>query len=182
MRGNLLSLGMLSGGSIRSKVIRDSDQKRYFEAGGLTVLTARLVSLSLHQDSWGAPPVNQHGRLFFGEGGSNLPHRVTFGLLAPGESPYGHVVLHHGAFLQRMPNGVCMIGTGCLEKLLEVMCRLPHLALEVTLSGGHDLLIGVPSLLVVIPLIAASSERNSLGPPLQPPFVTIGAPLCALTD
>jgi hypothetical protein len=51
-----------------------------------------------------------------------------------------------------MLSGVRMIGIGCLEKLLKVISILPRLALEVTL-------------LVIMPLITAGGDRDSLGPP-----------------
>jgi hypothetical protein len=40
MRGNLFGFGMLCRWSIRSKVIRDSDQRRYSETTGPTTLIA----------------------------------------------------------------------------------------------------------------------------------------------
>jgi hypothetical protein len=46
--------GMLSEWSIWSKVIRDSDQRRYSGTAMLTELTTLPVSLSLWCDSWGA--------------------------------------------------------------------------------------------------------------------------------
>jgi hypothetical protein len=138
-------------------VIKDSKQRRYSGAVGLTLLTARLVSLSLHLDSWRA------GNLSFWERGGNLSCQVTFGLLAPSKSPHGHVVLHHGAFVQLVPNGVCMIEAGGLKKLLEVISGLPHLALEVTLSSGDELLVGVTDLLVIVTLIAVGSDHDLLG-------------------
>jgi hypothetical protein len=70
-----------------------------------------------------------------------------------------------------MPNVVCMIGEGCLEKIVEVIGGLPRLALDVMLSSGGDLLIGVIGLLVVIALIAAGSDRDLFGSPLGPPLV-----------
>jgi hypothetical protein len=68
-----------------------------------------------------------------------------------------------------MLSGVRMIGIGCLEKLLKVISILPRLALEVTL-------------LVIMPLITAGGDRDSLPPPpLRPPLVAFGAPVCAIT-
>jgi hypothetical protein len=80
---------------------------------------------------------------------------VTFRILALGESPHGHVVLHHGAFFKLVSDGVRMLGVGHLEKLLEVIGRLPHLALEVPLSGGNEPLIGIVGLLVIVAHVAA---------------------------
>jgi hypothetical protein len=79
-----------------------------------------------------------------------------------------------------MSDGVRMIGIGCLKKLLEVISGLPRLAFEVVLHGGDELLVGVTDFLVVIPLIIAGSDCDSLGPPLLLPLVAFGAPLCAL--
>jgi hypothetical protein len=116
------------------------------------------------------------------EWGSSLPCRVSFGLLAPGKSPHGHVHLHHGAFLQFVPNGVRVIGTGCLKKLVEVVSRLPCPALEIALSSGDELLIGVTNILIIVTLVTDGSVRDSLGPPLQPPFVACGTPLHTLVS
>jgi hypothetical protein len=112
--------------------------------------------------------------------GGYLPRYVTFGLLADGKSPCGNVVLHHGAFFQLMPDGVRMIGAGGLKKLLEVIGGLPHLVLEVMLSGSNELLIEIVGLLVIVTLIIVGSDYDSLGSPLWPPFVAFGAPLCTL--
>jgi hypothetical protein len=61
-----------------------------------------------------------------------------------------------------------MVGTGQFEKLLEVIDGLPRLMLEVTLSSGNELLIGVIGLLVIAALIIAGTNHNSLGSPLCP--------------
>jgi hypothetical protein len=58
-------------------------------------------------------------------------------------------------------------------------CRL---ALEVTLSSGNELLIGIISLLVVLTLVAAGSDHDLLGLPLWPPVAAFGTPLCTLAD
>jgi hypothetical protein len=52
-------------------------------------------------------------------------------------------------------------------------------ALEVALRYSEELLIGVTSLLIIIPLITAGSDCDSLGLPFQPPLVAFGAPLTA---
>jgi hypothetical protein len=75
---------------------------------------------------------------------------------------------------------VCVVGTGRLEKLLEVIGRLPRLVFEVTLSGGDELLIKIIRLLVIVSLITAGSNRDPLGSPLGPPLISFGAPLCTL--
>jgi hypothetical protein len=77
-------------------------------------------------------------------------------------------------------DGVRVIGTGCLEKLLKVVSGLPCLVLKITLSSGDELLIGVTNILVVVTLVAASGDHDSLRPPLQPLFVAFGTPLHAL--
>jgi hypothetical protein len=128
----------------------------------------------------GWPVVNQHDRIFFGERGGSLSHQVTFTLLAPCESPCGYVFPHHGAFLPLVPNGVRIIGTGCLEKLLKVISRLPHLALEVVLCRGDEHLIRVTNLLVVVILVTASGDHDSLESLFRPPLAAFGALLCAL--
>jgi hypothetical protein len=53
---------------------------------------------------------------------------------------------------------VCMIGTYCLEKLLEVIHELPRLALEIMLNDGNEFLIRVTSILVMITLIKAGGD------------------------
>jgi hypothetical protein len=70
-----------------------------------------------------------------------------------------------------------MVGAGCLEKFLEVIGRLPCLALEIMLNNRDVLLIRVSGLLVLITLIPASGDRDSLVSPLQPSLVTLRAPL-----
>jgi hypothetical protein len=92
------------------------------------------------------------------KGAAAFPVESRYDYLAPDKSPSGHVVLHHGAFLQLLPNTVCMIRIGCLEMLLEVIIWLSRLTLEVTLSCGDEPLIGVNDLLLC----------DSLGPPLWP--------------
>ncbi len=67
-----------------------------------------------------------------------------------------------------------MVGSGRLEKLIEVIGTLPRLALEVTLGGGNELLIGIVSLLVVVTLIIAGSNCDLLRAPLLPLFVALG--------
>jgi hypothetical protein len=79
-----------------------------------------------------------------------------------------------------VPNRVRVIGTGYHDKLLEVISGLPHLAPKIALSSGDELLIGITNVLVVITLVAASSDHDSLGLLLQPLLVAFGAPLHAL--
>jgi hypothetical protein len=55
------------------------------------------------------------------KGATAFPSGSPFRLLASGESSRGHVVLHHGALLQLVPNRVRMIGAGCFEKILKVI-------------------------------------------------------------
>jgi hypothetical protein len=99
----------------------------------------------------GRPTVNRHERLLFGERSGNLPRRVTFGLLASGESSRSHVVVHHGALLQLVPDRVRMSGAGCFEKLLKVIGRLQHLALQIALDNGDELFIRVANVLALSP-------------------------------
>jgi hypothetical protein len=75
-----------------------------------------------------------------------------------------------------------MIGTCRLEKLLEVITGLPRLALEVALSGGNELLIGIADIIVIITQVVAGSDRDLLGPFLQSPLVALGTPLRALVS
>jgi hypothetical protein len=59
-----------------------------------------------------------------------------------------------------------------------VIGGLLGLVLEVMLSGGNELLVGVIGLLVVAALIIASSDRDLLGSPLWTPPVTFSVCLC----
>jgi hypothetical protein len=100
---------------------------------------------------------------------------VILGLLALGEIPRGHVVLHHETLFKLVSDGVCMFWAGHLEKLLQVISRLSCLALEITLSHSDVFLIGVIGLLIVVIFIAASGNCGLLGEPLWPPPTTFGA-------
>jgi hypothetical protein len=174
MRGNLPGLWIKSDRGLRPvKVLRGSQTHSINRPACKFELTSGLVG--------GRSTVDRHDCLFFWERGGRLSHRVSFEFLVLGESPHAHVVFHHGAFLQLMPNGVRMVGVGHFEKLLKVIGRLPHLTLEVTLSGSNELLIRVIGLLVAS-LIAAGSDCDSLGSPLCPPLVAFDTPLCALAS
>jgi hypothetical protein len=88
-------------------------------------------------------------------------------------------LINHGAFFQLMPDGVRMIEVGHLEKLLEVIGGLPRLAHEVALGGGNENLVEIIGLLVIVALITARCNYNSLGSPLCPPLVAFAPPLRA---
>jgi hypothetical protein len=128
----------------------------------------------------GLPTVNQHDRLLFRKRGGSFPRRVALGLLALGKSSRGHVVLHHGAFLQLVPDKVCMIGAGCLQKLLKVIGGQSCLSLDLALGGGNELLVGVTNIFVLVTLVASGGDHDSLGSPQWPPLVASGAPFYAL--
>jgi hypothetical protein len=66
-----------------------------------------------------------------------------------------------------------MIGTGCLEKVLEVISGLPRLAHGVILDSGSELLVEVANLLVVVTLVSAGSDHNSLWLTFSPPFMLL---------
>jgi hypothetical protein len=71
-----------------------------------------------------------------------------------------------------------MVWVGRLEKILEAIGELPHMALENTLGGSDVFFIRIVGrLVVVIIIIAASSNYNPLGALLWPPLTTFGAPL-----
>jgi hypothetical protein len=72
-----------------------------------------------------------------------------------------------------------MVGVGCLEKLLKAIDGLPCLTLEIVLSNGSMLPIGVTGLLVVVVLITASGDHDSSGSLLWPSLIAFGAPLGA---
>jgi hypothetical protein len=84
----------------------------------------------------------------------------------------------------------CSILFAYAERGTYVWDRLPReasrsdqqaggVALEVALRYSDELLSGVTSLLIIIPLITAGSDCDSLGLPFQPPLVAFGAPLAA---
>jgi hypothetical protein len=128
----------------------------------------------------GWPSVNRHDRFLLGERGSNLPRRVAVGTLAFGKNSCGHVVLHHGAFLQLVSDKVHMIWAGCFEKLFEVISELPRLALRIALSSGDKLHVKFASVLVVVTLIIACGDCDSLWSPLRPPLVASSTAPCTL--
>jgi hypothetical protein len=68
-----------------------------------------------------------------------------------------------------------VIGVGCFEKLLEVICGLSCLELKVALGSGNEFLVRVASIVVIIILIAACGDCDSLGSLLRPPLVFYGA-------
>jgi hypothetical protein len=61
---------------------------------------------------------------------------------------------------------VRMIWVGCFEKPFEVIRGLPCLALKITLDSGHELLVGVADVIVVITYVATGGDHDSPGPPL----------------
>jgi hypothetical protein len=65
-----------------------------------------------------------------------------------------------------------VVRIGCFEKFLEMVLRLPRLALEVTL-GGCDILIGVASFLIVAVIIGRDSDTS--GASHLPLLATVGA-------
>jgi hypothetical protein len=97
----------------------------------------------------------------------------------PWLEPHGHVVLHHGALFEVVPDGVHMIWEGHLEKLLEVIGRLPRLALEIALGDSDMFLIGVVRLLAIVIIITSSSNCDLLVMPLLSLLTAIGASLSA---
>jgi hypothetical protein len=52
--------------------------------------------------------------------------------------------------------------------------------MKIMLSNGDELLIGVANILVIVTIVIAGSDHDSLGPPFRPPFVAFGIPLHAL--
>jgi hypothetical protein len=62
-----------------------------------------------------------------------------------------------------------MIGAGCFEKLLKVICGLSRLPFEITLGCGDELRVRVVSVFIIIIFVTAGGNRDSLGPLLRPP-------------
>jgi hypothetical protein len=116
--------------------------------------------------------VDRHDCLLLGEGCNGLSPWVALGLPALGESSRGHVVFNHGAIFDLVPDGVCMLWGGHLEKLLRVISRLQCLVLEIALSGSDVFLIGV-----VVIVVAASSNCDPLGASLWSLLTTLVTPL-----
>jgi hypothetical protein len=75
-----------------------------------------------------------------------------------------------------------MVWAGHLKKLLEVISRLSHRALDIALGYGNVFLIRVIGLLVIVVFIAASGNYDPLGASLWPPPTAFGAPLRAFTS
>jgi hypothetical protein len=75
-----------------------------------------------------------------------------------------------------MFEGVRMVRTGHFEKFLEMVPRLPCLALEVSLGSRDILFIGVIRFLVVV--VATSCECDPPGMPLLPLLAALSAFLC----
>jgi hypothetical protein len=73
-----------------------------------------------------------------------------------------------------------MVAASCLEKLFEVIGRLPCLVLQITLSNDDVLLIEVTDRHVLVTFVIAGSDHDSLGSSLWPPIVTSRIPLSPL--
>jgi hypothetical protein len=118
-------------------VIGGSDHQRY--AGSRThCVDFSTHKLELMSGVMGdGSVIDRHDCLPPGEG---CHAWVPFGLLAFGESPRCHEVLHHGALFDLVFDGVCMVQTSCFEKFLEVLIRLPCLALGHTPRQSRSLL------------------------------------------
>jgi hypothetical protein len=85
------------------------------------------------------------------------------------------------ALFELVPDGVRMVWIGHLDKLLEVICRLPHWMLEITFGGNDVFLIGVDHLLViVIVVITASSDSDPLGHHFDPFLLPLALLLVSL--
>jgi hypothetical protein len=104
------------------------------------------------------------------------------GFLPFGGKHRGHVVLHHGELLKLVPDGVHMVRAGHLEELLKVIGGLPSQALEVTLSGSGVFFVGAVGLLVIVIVVAASSNGDPLGALVWPPLMAFGTPLHSFAD
>jgi hypothetical protein len=81
-----------------------------------------------------------------------------------------------------MANGVRMVGASRFEKLLKVIGRLQLLVLDVALTSSDKFLVRVIGLLVVVALIGAGSDHDSLGLPHWPRLVAFVTPLHALAS
>jgi hypothetical protein len=99
-------------------VIWDLDHQRYSRVAHGVDRPARKLEL-MPGLVGGVSTVYRHDRLFLGEGCSGLSSRVSLRLPTFGESPRDHIVSHHGALFELVPDGVCMVWTGHFEKFLE---------------------------------------------------------------
>jgi hypothetical protein len=66
-----------------------------------------------------------------------------------------------------------VVGISCFKKFLEMVLRLPHLALEIVFGGRDIHLTGVVGFLVVT--VVAGRNDDTLEAPLRPLLDTIGA-------
>jgi hypothetical protein len=148
-------------------------------AYGIDCLASKLELAPRLMGGW--PTINQHDCLLLREWGGSLPHRVAFGPLAFGKNSHGHVVLHHGAFLQLVSDMVCMIWAGCFKNLFKVIGGLSCLELRIMLIDGDELFIGVTSVLVANTLVTVGGNRDSLWSPLRPLLSLIAPHLAPLS-
>jgi hypothetical protein len=58
-----------------------------------------------------------------------------------------------------------MFGLGCFMKPLKVIGGLPCQVLKIVLGGGNELVVRVTCVLVVISLVIAGGDHDSLGSP-----------------
>jgi hypothetical protein len=73
----------------------------------------------------GAPIVDHHDCVLFGE-----RHYVTFARVfiefhTPSEGPQDHEIIHHVVVLELVLDGVCVVQSGLVEQSLKVVCRQP---------------------------------------------------------
>jgi hypothetical protein len=114
--------------------------------------------------------VDCHDRLLPGKRCRYLSTRVSLVHLALGESPCGPKVFHHGAVFELVFDGVRVARTSCIQKFLEMVFQLPHLALVIMLSDRDMPLIRVIQFLVII--VIAGTDCDPLGAPLLSHFAT----------
>jgi hypothetical protein len=119
--------------------------------------------------------------LLRGEGRGGLSPWIALRLFALGESPCGHVVFHHVALFDLVPDGVSKVWVGRHEKILKLIGRLPRLAHEIKISGSDVFLLGVIRLLVVVIIVIACSNYALSGAhhfcPFLLPLALLLAPL-----
>jgi hypothetical protein len=117
-------------------------------------------------DGGGAPPVDHHDSVFLVERHCVGPVRHFIKLQTQGEGPRGDEASHHVTVLELVPDRVCMVWSGMLEKPLEVVHRRPHQTLF-TAHSHRDVSPTGATHLLVIAVITVSHGHGPLKACLQ---------------
>jgi hypothetical protein len=115
----------------------------------------------------GASPVDYHDSVFLGDQRHVAPIWPFVKICTPGEGPRCHEASHHAVVLKLVPDGVCMVWIGLLEKPLELVHRQLRRTLAAVCIGRDASHTGATRLLVVA-IIVDSRGRGPLKALLMP--------------